>query len=207
MKRVHPRSLLSEKDAIEIYQYRKAAVNSSAMRDACLHGKSSAVAEKYKISPKTVRDIWNRRTWIQETRHLWSEDEKPMIRTGDSCRLSRCSRDSSTHVEWWATPSSSECIVLGSAAWMSAAASQSCSVYTTDTDMIKQFCKQATLPSTALSSRCWSQSCFGADNLHSSIAQEQHAMWEPEWGDGPLAGEVSDPFFAEWPIWPNLAVA
>jgi hypothetical protein len=28
-------------------------------------GKSSMVAEMYGVSPKTIRDIWNRKTWAQ----------------------------------------------------------------------------------------------------------------------------------------------
>ena len=32
------------------------------------------------MSPKAIRDIWNRRTWTQETRHLWIEGESQFIR-------------------------------------------------------------------------------------------------------------------------------
>ena len=28
-------------------------------------GKSSLVAEMYGVSPKTIRDVWNRKTWSQ----------------------------------------------------------------------------------------------------------------------------------------------
>jgi hypothetical protein len=216
--RHHPRAVLSEKEAIEIYQYRTAAAQDSAMRDACLHGKSSAVAKQYNISPKAVRDIWNRRTWTQETRHLWSEDEKPMARSGVNCMLSRSSSGSSTasaHVEWWTTPSSPDCILLGSEAWTSVASIESRSVYATDTDPISHFYMQAALQSTLqsgtmakfcspTSDRCeMSQTSFGADNWQRTSTIVENTMWEAEWGDGPLAGEVSDPFFTEWPVRPN----
>jgi hypothetical protein len=33
------------------------------------------------VSPKAIRDIWNRRTWAAETQHLWGEGEVAMVRT------------------------------------------------------------------------------------------------------------------------------
>jgi hypothetical protein len=48
--------------------------------DPLLSGQSAAVAKKFNVSPKAIRDIWNRRTWTQETHHLWTEDEHPIIR-------------------------------------------------------------------------------------------------------------------------------
>ena len=39
------------------------------------------LAKKYGVSPKAIRDIWNRRTWQNGTRHLWAENDKPMIRS------------------------------------------------------------------------------------------------------------------------------
>ena len=215
MTRICPRALLSEKEAIEIYQYRKAAANSSAMRDARLHGKSSAVGKKYNISPKAVRDIWNRRTWTQETRHLWSEDEKPMERINFYRRLPRSSSNSScssSNLDGKWNPNSLEWIVLGSKAWAFYSASESYSVYTTDTDPISHIYMQAAYESTAwqqsnLADRCVSptssQPSLGADNWQNAPTITENATWEAEWGDGPLAGGVSDPFFADWT---NLAI-
>jgi hypothetical protein len=37
-----------------------------------MKGKSVQVSAKYGVSAKTVRDIWNRRTWIDATSFLWS---------------------------------------------------------------------------------------------------------------------------------------
>jgi hypothetical protein len=34
----------------------------------------------FNVSPKTIRDIWNRRTWATETRHLWKDGETQGIR-------------------------------------------------------------------------------------------------------------------------------
>ena len=36
-----------------------------------LKGQSGRVAKKYNVSAKTIRDIWNRRTWTFATCHLW----------------------------------------------------------------------------------------------------------------------------------------
>ena len=35
-----------------------------------------AIAPKYGVTPKTVRDIWNGRTWWQTTKQYWSKEEK-----------------------------------------------------------------------------------------------------------------------------------
>ncbi len=37
-------------------------------------------AKKYNVSPKTIRDVLNRRTWAKETRHLWAKDEQASLR-------------------------------------------------------------------------------------------------------------------------------
>ena len=34
-------------------------------------GKSVPVSIKFGVSPKTIRDIWTRRTWASTTSHLW----------------------------------------------------------------------------------------------------------------------------------------
>ena len=73
--RSHPRAVLNEAQAIEIYQHRRTKSNSLG-----LEGSTAFLAKKYSVSPKTIRDIWNRRTWIEQTRHLWTDDEKPLAR-------------------------------------------------------------------------------------------------------------------------------
>jgi hypothetical protein len=42
------------------------------------------IAPKYGVTPKTIRDIWRGRTWIQATEHLWTEEEKIQRAQGDS---------------------------------------------------------------------------------------------------------------------------
>jgi hypothetical protein len=36
-----------------------------------LKGKSIAISERFGVSAKAVRDIWNHRTWKYATSHLW----------------------------------------------------------------------------------------------------------------------------------------
>jgi hypothetical protein len=73
-----PRAVLTEAQAIEIYAHGQTMKKYGV--DPLKHGQSVALAKQYNVSPKTIRDIWNRRTWTQETRHLWGETEAPMIR-------------------------------------------------------------------------------------------------------------------------------
>ena len=42
-------------------------------RGSMLHCK--AVAPKYGVTPKTIRDVWSGRSWAEATRHLWTEEE------------------------------------------------------------------------------------------------------------------------------------
>jgi hypothetical protein len=70
------RAVLTQDQAIVIYTIRE---TTSCFGYQSL--KSASLAKQFNVSPKTIRDIWNRRTWANETRHLWTEDERPMIRT------------------------------------------------------------------------------------------------------------------------------
>ena len=36
-------------------------------------GQSCHVAKRFGVSPKTIRDIWSKKTWAATTAHLWSE--------------------------------------------------------------------------------------------------------------------------------------
>lgn len=69
-----PRALLTQANAIEIFQKRKQNIEPQRFKTA------SELAVLFKVSPKTIRDIWNRRTWIRETNHLWCTGEKPQSR-------------------------------------------------------------------------------------------------------------------------------
>jgi hypothetical protein len=37
-----------------------------------IKGRSARVAVMYGVTPRTIRDIWNRHSWAYATRHLWS---------------------------------------------------------------------------------------------------------------------------------------
>ena len=39
-----------------------------------LRGWSCKIGRLFHVSPKTIRDIWSRRTWHHDTFHLWSTD-------------------------------------------------------------------------------------------------------------------------------------
>ena len=56
--------------AIDIFR----AKNTHTPRD----GTSAALAAKYGITPKAVRDIWNLRTWAATTRPFWTTSEKAL---------------------------------------------------------------------------------------------------------------------------------
>ena len=59
-----PRAILNREQAIEIFQLRPHGTSEGIGRS------SLAVARIYKVSEKTVRDIWRGRTWHHETLHL-----------------------------------------------------------------------------------------------------------------------------------------
>ncbi len=66
--RFRHRALLTEREAVEIYSMRQSCSNLAAT--------PAALSKHYNVSPKAIRDIWNRRTWGPETEHLWT-DERP----------------------------------------------------------------------------------------------------------------------------------
>ena len=67
------RIVLTACQAVEIYNQKpKSAEQCDLPR---FSGLSVVIAEKYGVSPKTIRDIWNRRTWVFATKHLYTETE------------------------------------------------------------------------------------------------------------------------------------
>ena len=44
------------------------------------HSASSHLATKYKVSSKSIRDIWNGRSWLDATYELWSDNCRPKRR-------------------------------------------------------------------------------------------------------------------------------
>ena len=74
--RVTPKSdamVLSKIQACEIYKWKHSLQLKSA------NCKSILLASRYNVSPKTIRDIWNRRTWVVATRSLWSPSEVNLL--------------------------------------------------------------------------------------------------------------------------------
>jgi hypothetical protein len=70
------RVILNNELAVEIYE-EKLALNASTTFGSYLtdsrvkmRGKSAKVSKKYGVSAKTIRDIWNGRTWSCATRSL-----------------------------------------------------------------------------------------------------------------------------------------
>ena len=85
--------MLTEQDAIEIYKYKMAISCAKAKNDVVdsLRGKSVSVSKMYEISPRTVRDIWNRQTWTNATSHLW-KDESISSNLRELCRVMKVIR-------------------------------------------------------------------------------------------------------------------
>ena len=44
--------------------------------DHWLRGKNIPVALRYGVAPRTIRDIWNRKTWAYATQWLWHLEDK-----------------------------------------------------------------------------------------------------------------------------------
>ena len=83
MKSAESRVLLNKTLAIEIYQT-KLTLAAPTSFESCLkdsrikmRGKSAKLSKIYGVSAKTIRDIWNRKTWANATNHLW--DQEPMF--------------------------------------------------------------------------------------------------------------------------------
>jgi hypothetical protein len=71
--------VLTPELALEIYAQKLVLLTPRTFRSCMdvsrlLRGKSSVVAMQYNVSPKTIRDIWNRKTWTCATCSLWKND-------------------------------------------------------------------------------------------------------------------------------------
>jgi hypothetical protein len=79
------RLVLSEQSAIEIYKHklslqeRHTAHHGIFTPKLSLRGQSVFVSTMFDVSPKTVRDIWNRRTWQRATFQLWENEDVEAI--------------------------------------------------------------------------------------------------------------------------------
>ena len=69
--------MLQEQQVVEIYMA-KLALQAQRRDDASdtnkiqgIKGHSIRVSSMYGVTPRTIRDIWNRQSWAYATRHLW----------------------------------------------------------------------------------------------------------------------------------------
>jgi len=73
--------MLTESQAIDIYKcklYLQAQCSKSCSADIqrrLLRGKCGPVSKKFGVSPRIVRDIWNRHTWGHATAYLWEQEQ------------------------------------------------------------------------------------------------------------------------------------
>jgi hypothetical protein len=73
--------VLTDEKAIEIYCCKLSLIRPDSFKSSLqgtvlrTKGQSARIAAQYGVSPKTIRDIWNRRTWSCTTAHLWHEEK------------------------------------------------------------------------------------------------------------------------------------
>ena len=70
----HKRIILTESQAVSIYKQKPEICHKEINRRAA--SRSRLVSVNYGISSKTVRDIWNRKTWLFATHHLCKFEAK-----------------------------------------------------------------------------------------------------------------------------------
>jgi hypothetical protein len=72
------RIVLNKQFAAEIYSHKLALMTPTSFKECLqvsqLKGRSTKVALQYGVSAKTIRDIWNRKTWTDATFHLWKDE-------------------------------------------------------------------------------------------------------------------------------------
>ncbi len=59
--------MLVESDVVHLY---KMKFNPS-LHFKSTKGRSGPISKLFGISPRAVRDVWNRKTWTYATKHLW----------------------------------------------------------------------------------------------------------------------------------------
>mmetsp|Transcript_12480 Transcript_12480/g.24858 ORF Transcript_12480/g.24858 Transcript_12480/m.24858 type:complete len:421 (+) Transcript_12480:848-2110(+) len=66
--------ILTAEQAVQIYEKRP---TEGSMTDTTTSScRSNEVAEQYGVNSKTIRDIWNRATWVKATRGCWTVEEE-----------------------------------------------------------------------------------------------------------------------------------
>lgn len=69
---------LMPEHAIQIYALRSRATSGTSPMELAAAGRSAVVAEMYKVSSKTVKNIWTRKCWTDATAPYWTEHETLM---------------------------------------------------------------------------------------------------------------------------------
>jgi hypothetical protein len=64
-------TVLTDVQAVEIYRCKLGILAAAGDGEVKMRGQSAAVASKFNISFKTVKDIWHHKTWKHATYHLW----------------------------------------------------------------------------------------------------------------------------------------
>ena len=74
--RKKPRVVLNQQTAVQIYQLKIdiQEKNIGQVPQKSWTVDSIRVSNRFDVSPKTIRDIWNRRTWQQSTQVLWPQE-------------------------------------------------------------------------------------------------------------------------------------
>ena len=69
--------MLCEAQVLEIYKLKISIMHNLSVcfkagnAGQCIRGKNIPVARRYGVSPRAIRDIWNRKTWAYVTHQLW----------------------------------------------------------------------------------------------------------------------------------------
>lgn len=72
VRKKHWKIILSSEQAVDIYKKRPLG-DTSAL--TCSR-RSKELSEQYVVNSKTIRDIWNRTTWVKATHKYWTEEEE-----------------------------------------------------------------------------------------------------------------------------------
>jgi hypothetical protein len=81
-----PRVFLNHGQAVEIYKRKIEFLNSYPRffaMGSVMRGLTSPVAKEFGVTVKTIRDIWNRKTWRCSTNHMWHLDNDTCFDTHD----------------------------------------------------------------------------------------------------------------------------
>ena len=190
-----PRALLTKQQATEIYMIGKLVRHQGS--DPMQGSRSAQIAKTYGVSSKAIRDIWNRRTWQNETRHLWDKHEQPVIRyrrpvlLSNQCELLSASWESCGKDRYGRSPALSELSALQSLSpsecpetWLprsvkgGAICAYSCDEQEIDVQHVKTSASE--MPSSPPAAYC--EGPFG--------------LFLP-----PTSVSDADPFHADWPYW------